>query len=362
MAKEKSPYEGTIDFLGGKICLARVLSVNTEDRSMRVATLGSPGQRTDDLAPRYVKIAHTSWHVNGSYGVYVPQVGEYILMTFINSQPVAICSYPLNLSEGGGSPSNQKDQLVSGDYGWVTAIGSKAIIRSGGTIEIQASPRCFTYWLMKNNTLTSVCDNLETATSGGHLNWLVDQETQDTTLELKAYDSASSPENSAQLQIGTTDSDAFIDLAVGPVDPDTLEISTPTLTLQIQGDGTTDINIGSGKFTLSVTPEGDVSVVNNQTTTDTKADVTATIGGNFTATISGDAKTVASGSAVLQGKSLAIGDGSTELLQTLSDLIDALGNLQIPTVVGPSGPVNSAPLWSQVTQLQNKIKGIAGSF
>lgn len=64
----------------------------------------------------------------------------------------------------------------------------------------------------------------------------------------------------------------------------------------------------------------------------------------------------------LKSPKLAIGDGSTELLKELADLIDKLGQVKVLTPVGPAAPMTASPEWSGVMSVQSKIKSITGSF
>lgn len=44
-----------------------------------------------------------------------------------------------------------------------------------------------------------------------------------------------------------------------------------------------------------------------------------------------------------------------EFKQWMSDFIDAIGNITVPTNVGPSGPINSSPAWPQIIAAKNKF-------
>lgn len=363
--REISPYEGQLDKLNGRTCLARVVSVDTDNRLLTVNTLGNKMFGTDDLYLPNVKIGHIAWHPNGTYGVYIPQIGEYVLIMFINSEPISMCSYPLSLTEGGGQLANQTDDLGPGDLGFIglgTAMGgARIIVRAAGTVEIESTKGCRTYWLPINDTINTVCQNYELEPAAGFVHWTIDSVNGDAVMDLKAYDN-NQPTAAVHLQVGTADSGALVDLALGDVD-ENLDVPTPNLTLQIQSDGTTDLNIAQGKITISMTPDGALTLdlaadanitVGGKALVDVTGDLTQKSGGTF----SSDASTAQS----LKAPQTAIGDGSTELLDQLAQLIDALGTCQVLTALGPSGPLSGGPTWSQVTAIQSKVKSITGSF
>ena len=146
MATEQSPYEGQLDVLAGKICLGQVVDIDSDSRTVRVKTLGNKMHGTDDQDLQNVKIGHLLWNADGSYGISMPMINSYYLVGFINSEPVLLCSYPLSNTEGGGGRDDMED-LLPGDFAFVSSSGSSLIVRSGGTVEIQSTPNCRTFWL-----------------------------------------------------------------------------------------------------------------------------------------------------------------------------------------------------------------------
>lgn len=283
--KDQSPYEGMLDHLGGKTSLGQIISIDSNSRTARVKTLGNANHGTDDQDLPNVKIIHHSWHPDGSYAVSMPLVGSYYIVGYINSEPVLLGAYPLSNTTGGGGRTNQQ-KLLPGDHAFVTAQGSSVIIRSGGTVELQSTLGCRTWWLPTNETITTVCQNEEVDTAGGFTHWTVDPTTKKTLLETRSYTDTDRG-TAAILQTGTTSSGAVVDLAVGAADETGL-IASPALVLQIQADGTTSINVAQGKVTITITPDGKLDI-------STSADATFTIGGKATVNATGDAEVVAGG-------------------------------------------------------------------
>lgn len=311
MSVESSPYEGQLDRLNGKFCLAIVTAVDADNRFLTCRSIGSLEAGTDDQYLPNVKIGHIAWNTNGCYGVYIPQIGEYIVVAFINSEPISLCSYPLSDTTVGGQPDNQVDDLQPGDWAIVgigQAIGgSRIIMRSAGTVEIESTKGCRTYWLPMFDTINTVCQNYELEPTGGYLHWTVDPDTAVTVLDLKAYDTDEA-DNAVRLQLGTADSGALVDLALGATD-DNLDIPTPNLSLQIQPDGTTALNIGQGKITINMTPDGNVTVsidsdldvtVKGKVSLDVTGDVDATIEGKTSVTSTGDVEVTTDGDATVK--------------------------------------------------------------
>src|ERR1019366_9342371 len=135
------------------------------NRLLTVNTLGSMDAGTDDQNPTAVKIGHIAWHPNGTYGVYIPQIGEYVVIVYVNSEPIAVCSYPLSSTADTGQPANQIDDLQPGDLGFIgigqKLGGARVIIRAAGTVEIESTKGCRTYRLPVNDTINTVCQNYE---------------------------------------------------------------------------------------------------------------------------------------------------------------------------------------------------------
>lgn len=301
MAREISPYEGPLDRLNGRTCLGRVISVDSDSRTCRVKTLGAEAFGTDDMDLPNVKVQHFAWHPQGDYAVAIPRIGSYVLISFINSEPVVIGTYPISNTEGGGGRDNQ-EKLLPGDFAFVTVAGSSVIVRSAGTVEIKSTPGCRTYWLPSTETINTVCENFELEPTGGHMHWTVDQKTGTTVLDVKAFDNFE-VSNAIRLQLGGTSSKAMLDLQVGSVD-DNLDIATTALALQMQADGTTTLVIGDSGVSLTITPDGKVSLT-------AKGDVSVSAQGKVDVQAGGDANITAGGNITATGSKIILnGSGS----------------------------------------------------
>lgn len=67
-------------------------------------------------------------------------------------------------------------------------------------------------------------------------------------------------------------------------------------------------------------------------------------------------------SAKIKSPKVAIGTDGIELLDQLSQLIDAIGKLIAISPVGPCNALVTSPQWSGVAAVQSKIKEITGNF
>ena len=325
MSKEQSPYEGAMDTLNGKTCLGRVYNVDEESRLCQVKTIGSEAYGTDDLDLQFVKCQHFAWHPDGDFATALPRIGTYVLVTFINSEPIITGVYPLSNTFGAGGRSNQLT-LQAGDYGWQGVAGNTFVIRACGTIEASATLGCYTWWLPTNDTITSVCQNYELDPAGGYMHWTVDPKTADTVLDLKFFDNTAVT-NVGRLQLGTTSSGALVSLDIGPPD-ENLNITQDTFSLQIQADGTTTVNIGNGNVVLTITPAGAVSL---QTASDVSVDAKGKVAitstgdtsveaqGDVNVTTAGDANVTASGNLVAQAAQIEFNGSAGMVLTTETD-------------------------------------------
>lgn len=305
MSKEQSPYEGALDTLNGKTCLGRVYNIDEDSRLCQVRTIGSAQYGTDDLDLQFVKCQHFAWHAAGDFATVLPRIGTYVLVTFINSEPVITGVYPLSNTLGAGGRDNQQS-LQAGDFGWQTVFGNSLIIRAAGTVELSSTLGCRTWWLPTNETITTLCQNFELDPTGGYLHWTVDPNTADTVFDLKFFDNAAVA-NVGRLQLGTASTGALVSLEVGPPD-ENLDISEDVFSLQIQPDGTTTLNIGNGNAILNITPDGKANLT-------TVSDVNVNAGG--------DANVTASGNIVATGSKIELnGSGGMVLTTETQPVVD----------------------------------------
>lgn len=75
-----------------------------------------------------------------------------------------------------------------------------------------------------------------------------------------------------------------------------------------------------------------------------------------------DASIAATKSVKIKGTQIAIGSDSVELIDTIVNLIDAIGSLVVSSPVGPCSPVQAAPTWAQIETLKTKLSTIKGSL
>jgi hypothetical protein len=324
---DQSPYEGMLDGLGGKISLGQVIDIDADSRTVRVKTLGNANHGTDDQDLPNVKVLHMAWNPDGSYALAMPLIGSYYIIGYINSEPVLLGAYPLSNTSDGGGRDNQQN-LLPGDYAFVTAQGSSVIIRSGGTVELQSTPNCRTWWLPTNETITTVCQNQEIDTSGGFSHWTIDPNTGATLLEVKAYTDFNA-DTAVDLQVGTTSSGAALDLEIGPTD-ENLNVTSPTFSLTVQADGTTALNVGSGQVTINITPDGKISI-------NTQSDANITVGGDANVNTTGDCNVTAGGNVVAKGTQVQLNGSAGMVLTTetdpVVDLITGTPTVGVQTVL-----------------------------
>jgi hypothetical protein len=116
--------------------------------------------------------------------------------------------------------------------------------------------------------------------------------------------------------------------------------------------GTFEINSGKIKLTMTKKAEKvtlackilDISSIDkiNGKTKDFNIDASATI--------------------KLKAPKIAIGTSGNELLEQIFKLVEALGKVSPISPVGPCTPLMSTPEWSEVKQVQSKVKEITGTF
>lgn len=114
------------------------------------------------------------------------------------------------------------------------------------------------------------------------------------------------------------------------------------------------VTLTSGQISLLMT-KADQSVA--LTCQDLTIDSTNSITENTT-----DYTLKASGSAKFDSPQIAIGHEGIELLDQLTQLIDAIGKLLPLSPVGPCTALNTVPPWPQIEQIKSKINQIKGSL
>lgn len=114
------------------------------------------------------------------------------------------------------------------------------------------------------------------------------------------------------------------------------------------------IDIVSGKISLTFVKEKEAVTLVCKTS-DIKAET-------YISLKTKDTVSESTNSIKIKSPKIAIGSGSTELLDQLSKLIEALGNIQPISPSGPCTPLISTPQWANVESIKSNIKGITGSL
>jgi hypothetical protein len=318
MGRETSPYEGTLDTLNGKFCLGRVYSVDAASGTARIRTLGNRRDSTDDRDLTNAKLLCLSWHGEGDYGIVIPRIGAYVIVGFLNSEAIILGSYPLSNTEGGGGRDNH-EALLAGDFCYTSVSGSKLIIRAAGTVEVESTAGCRTWYLPTEDTISTLCQNYELDTAGGYAYWNVDKDSGATVFQMKAYES-STPTHAVDIQYGGTDTGAMISLQVGAVD-ENLDIPTPALDIQVQSDGSTTVNVGPGKVTITIGASGTLSIMTESNALfDVGGDASFSVSGDATIDATGNCNIAAGGNAVIKGNQIQLNGASSGITTANSHL------------------------------------------
>ena len=239
MYHEKSIYEGGGHQRTGLACIGRVVSVDADTRTCRVKTLGMPGS-TDDLDLQNVKLMQGLWHPEGDEDVAIPRIGCYAIVIFITGEPLVIGYYRLSNTREKGARSSDIS-LTSGDRILSTVGGNRLVLRSGGTVQLESTEGCRTFWIPSRNLINSVCQNYELETDGGHLFWTNTGTTREdgdpTRYDLLVWD-ALEPFSAIREQRGASETGELYKLELGELDED-LNLTAPTITETKTYDGVT---------------------------------------------------------------------------------------------------------------------------
>ena len=296
MARETSPYEGKFDNSNGRTALGRIVDVDIANRRCRIKTIGLKG-KTDDHDIPDVKWITTDGGSGGAEDTSIPKIGQIGVILYINNQPYIVGYYrSLNLAPQDVPPDTETDPqealLNQGDRILKTIAGNSIILRSGGSIEIQSTALCRTYWL-PTNVMNSVCGNYELETDGGFMSWELDKDTSATTLSYFIQDNQQ-PTNVIDAQYGTSDLGNVVDVTIGEVNKEDFEFTNEKVHLQVQPDGSILIEIGN---ILSGTPKAKLTInaLTGDTVYETEGNMTQKIKGNLAMTITGNVTETVSG-------------------------------------------------------------------
>jgi hypothetical protein len=258
------------NYMNGKTALGKITSVNVPLRTCSVKTLGLPGV-TDDLTVDNVRILHIGAHYEGDESAWIPRIGAYGVLIWVNNEPMIIGYF--RIMPGGGVAPSDQDDLSPGDFIHRMANGNKVIVRAGGTVQVESTVGCRTFYIPNQDIINAVCKNLEFRAGGGLVNWTLDRNSLDTVLKFVAWNNLN-PTIVMNLTIGATgappwgqgtedseiDPEApFLDLAIGPPTAD-MKIEKKNIALQIKPSGETKLDIGPGKMTLVILPDGTVTL------------------------------------------------------------------------------------------------------
>lgn len=378
-----STYEGSLNRTG-MVCLGRVVSIDAGARTVRAKTMGMPG--SDDLDLGSVRVLHGVWHSDGDEDVMLPRINTYGIILFLGPEAIWLGSVQFDATSGESQRQNM-EKLNPGDRVIKTVYGNKLIIRTGGTIEIQSTDLCRTFWIPNQNLISSTCQNFELETSGGNLKWKIDAKDATTNLHLSAWNSLT-PDTICTLDIGTipddnneSDSgsssiaaydaaDLFFDFKIGSIDED-LNIDQRGLRFSVKNDGSVFFDIGPGNFSMTVDAStGDVQFQTaGEVKGEVKKDVTLDVTGDVNLTSKGEVSVEASKAIKLKNESggemhidssgkIAFGNQTAELLDLINQLLTALMSHNHGTGVGPSSPpILGAPEMTQIQTLLGQIKG-----
>lgn len=349
---DQSPFEGKFDRTG-KVCLGRVTNVDSQSRILRVKTIGMGS--VDDLDLHDVHVLHGLWHAEGDESVTLPRRGAMGVVLFLGSESIWIGSIPSLMAAGAGQRTNL-ESLNEGDIAYKTKFGNKVILRTGGTIEIQSTRLCKTFWIPSENLISNVCQNFEVETSGGFLKWNLDKENANATkLSLKAWNSLT-PDNAVTLDIGTitennneevdgdiqpfANGDLILDFKQGSL-AESLDIEKRSFRMSLKKDGSMYLDIGPSKFTMKIdAATGDVQF---ETKGSVKGkvvkDLALTVDGSVTATVKKDITINAEASVVanvkkdltanVKGKATIAADGVATVSSKADVTVDAKGAANI---------------------------------
>lgn len=377
----KNAYEGYLDRTG-LACLGRVVSTEPKSRTIRVKTIGMASQGLDDLDLYNVRVLHGQWHLEGDEEVSMPRKNSYGVVIFIGPEPIWLGAIPLDMTTGQAQRANQV-VINEGDKIIKTVAGNRIIFRTGGTIEIQSTEQCRTFWLPSENLINSVCQNFELETSGGYLKWKLNKEEETTNLNMKVWNSLN-PDNGVELNVGTiippetdepttdiaayAEADLVFDFKQGTLSTEDLSFTKRSLRMSIKKDGSIFLDIGPNKFTMTVNAEtGDVTFetkgsvkgtvkkdvnldVEGSVTAKIKKDLTMNVDGSMKATVKGSTDITSTGPAKITTKATADIDatGPVSIKSKATVDIDGIGPVTVKsaalvTLLGTGGMVAGGP-------------------
>jgi hypothetical protein len=171
-----------------------------------------------------------------------------------------------------------------------------------------------------------------------------------------------------------TNLDQLNSVPSSPISPATYDLSVGSSFMKFDKDGgwTISDNAQSNPQSIVINkPDGTITTTSGQITfIFNKEEKSVSLSCKTTTVDSSDSYSLstqkysvtASESAKINSPKVAIGHDGIELLNELSELIDALGEVIPISPVGPCTPLMSTPQWAQVKQVQSKINEIKGTL
>lgn len=355
------------------MCFGRITKVFPEDRLCEVKTFMGQGLQDDNSIPKCQWINMDS-HPDGDESTTIPRANSFGIVFFIGGTPFIFGFFsPLTGTGSASLQTNEKEELNEGDRILKTIAGNKVILRAHGEVEIHSTDTCRTIYFPDKHLLNTLCRNYEFRTDGGTIDWVNNGD--DTTTAVTEYRDDIKRTNVIIEERGTVDGKIISRTSIGAGTDDgiTEPVWTRTIlstgetelfirapgadtghkvtttpdggtkveiagkfTSEIKATGETTIDIGPGKFTLTISPEGELSIANEGTTklhskgnveltTDGELKVTAE--GAGTIQIGGDMKVTATGKATITAKNIDLDGGGNleQLLTTPSAISDFTG-------------------------------------
>lgn len=111
----------------------------------------------------------------------------------------------------------------------------------------------------------------------------------------------------------------------------------------VSGSISIELTKSSGKMTISVT-DADLQVKNSLQIKTLKTSIDSSL------------------ELKMKSAKIAIGFNGVELIDSIIQIVDAIGTLVVSSPVGPCSPANSAPTWAQLEAIKTKLTTIKGSL
>lgn len=328
------------------ICFGRITQVYPEERMVEVKTFGGTGVVDDNHIPKCQWI-NMDGNPDGDESTSLPRTNSYGLVFFIDGTPFIFGFFSPLTGTGSAQLGEAKEEVNEGDKVLKTIGGNRIVMRAHGEIEIQATGTCRTIYFPDKNIINTLCRNYEFRTDGGTVDWvnlgnrktLYRRELRDslsrtnviieergsvdgtiisrTTLGTGDTGGVSNPvytktlrnTGAVELFIRQAGAQSGHKLNIEPSGATTLDVAGKSK-VSIEADGTTKLDVGPGKATLIISPDGKISI-------DSKADVSVKAtgkvgidaGGDLTAKTAGKANIEASGKATIKADGIDLDGG-----------------------------------------------------